>query len=100
MADIPTYDPATQDLLEKIYTDIDGNEIHDFEVVDKPEWRRAEYEREQFNAGLPSTVSDINGGLVEVAEIADTNNTVLDDVQNALVELAELITTNTNESEV
>lgn len=99
MSDIPTYDPATQDLLEKIYTDKDGNETHDFEVVDKPEWRREEYEREQFNAGLPSTVSDINGGLVEVAGIADSNNTVLDDVQSALVELAELITTQTTESE-
>ena len=98
--DIPTYDPATQDLVEEIYTDIDGNETHSFTVVDKPEWRRKEYEREQFNAGLPSTVSDINGGLVEVADIADSNNTVLDDVQNALVELAELITTNATESEV
>ena len=97
--DIPTYDPATQDLLEKIYTDKDSNEKHDFEVIDKPEWRCEEYEREQFNAGLPSTVDDINGGLVEVADIADTNNTVLDDVQSALVELAELITTQITESE-
>ena len=98
--DIPTFDPATQDLLEEIYTDIDGKETHTFTVIDKPKWRRAEYEREAFNAGLPSTVSDINGGLVEVADMADSNNTALADVQDALCELAELITTNTNESEV
>ena len=98
--DIPTFDPATQDLLEKIYTDISGNITREFEVVDKPEWRRAEYERETFRAGLPSTVADINSGLVEVADIADANNTTLADVQDALCELAELIATNTNESEV
>ena len=98
--DIPTFDPATQDLVEEIYTDSEGKETHMFTVVEKPEWRRKEYEREQFNAGLPSTVSDINGGLVEVADIADSNNTTLADVQDALCELAELIATNTNESEV
>jgi hypothetical protein len=99
MTDIPTYDPATQDLWETIDTDEDGNEVRTYEVKDKPDWRIAEYETEQFNAGLPSTVSDINGGLVEVADMTDTNTSALEDVQSALVELAELITTNTTESE-
>jgi hypothetical protein len=100
MSDIPTYDPATQDLLEKIYTDIDGNEIHDFEVVEKPEWRQLEYQLEQFRARLPDTVDDVNGGLVELASMSDDNTTTLADVQDALCELAELITTSTTESEV
>lgn len=100
MPDIPTYDPATQDLLETITTNDDGEEVHTFEVIDKPEWRRQEYEREQFNANLPSTMDDTQSGLIEVADMADTNTLTLEDVQSALVELAELITSNNAESEV
>ena len=98
--EIPDFDPATQELVEEISTDESGEEIRTFKVEDKPDWRRAEYETEQFNADLPSTVSDINGGLVEVADMTDTNTSTLEDVQSALVELAELITTNATESEV
>ena len=100
MSDIPTYDPATQDLLETIGMDENGEEIHTFEVVEKPEWRQLEYQLEQFRARLPDTVDDVNGGLVELASMSDDNATTLADVQDALCELAELITTNTTESEV
>ena len=97
--EIPDFDPTTQELVEEISTDESGEEIHTFKIEDKSDWRRAEYETEQFNADLPSTVSDINGGLVEVADMTDTNTSTLEDVQSALVELAELITTTTQESE-
>ncbi len=91
MADIPTYDPKTQDLAEIITTTDTGEEVRTYKVVDMPEWRLAEVKRATFNEELPATVDDINAGIVEVAGMADENATTIEDINAALVELAALI---------
>lgn len=100
MSNIPTYDPATQDLRETITFDGDGGEVHTYTVEEKSEWRKTEYKRQSAVQTLPETLDDMNSGLVEIAGLADDNNTVIADIQDALCEIAELITSITTESEV
>lgn len=72
---------------------VDGDFVHSERDIhiEQREANEAFEEREEMLNELPTTLSDIQDGLIEVAEMTADNEVSMSDVQDALVELADMV---------
>ena len=80
------------------YRVVDGELVFDERAINKEfrEANEAAKQRNSFIEGAPEQVSNLEDGLMDVAEISSTNETSIEDLTDAIMELAAMIGGNEN----